>query len=253
MSEAFEVLDGVAPGSPFVFVCEHATHLLPEWEPTPNDRPWLEEHWGWDIGAADLTRALAAETGAPAVLSRFSRLVCDPNRDPSQASFVVRRVEGHDLSFNRSVDEAERKRRQERYFDPYHDAVDRVLARRLREGGPVELCSVHSFTRDGIGARRSMEIGVLFDTYEDRARRLADALADVGFAVALNEPYSGLEGLIYAARRHGRAHGVVYLEIEVGQDLIDAPGRARSVGERVAKALAAYAAPAPSGDEGATT
>ena len=113
----YEIVGDPRAGGPFLFTCEHAGRLLPEWEPEPTDRPLLEEHWGWDIGAADLTRALTELTRSCAVLSRFSRLVCDPNRAPTQPSFVVGEVDGVALSFNRRADEAERRRRRQRYFE----------------------------------------------------------------------------------------------------------------------------------------
>jgi predicted N-formylglutamate amidohydrolase len=242
--EPFEVCGDPGAGGPFLFTCEHATNELPEWAPEPADRPLLADHWGWDIGAADLTRALAGLTRSCAVLSRFSRLVCDPNRDPEEASFVVEAVEGHALSWNRGVGPAERQRRQERYFDPYHGAIDRALRARGAVGGEVRLCAVHSFTPVYLGASRRMQVGVLFDAFDEHAWRLEGALAAEGFAAALNAPYSGKDGLIYSARRHGRAHGLVYLELEVRQDLVDTPAKARGVADRIARALEVFAAPA---------
>jgi predicted N-formylglutamate amidohydrolase len=167
--------------------------------------------------------------------------VCDPNRAPDDASFVVAEVAGHALSWNRAVDDAERARRRSRYFDPYHTAIDRALARRAAAGAPVRLCSIHSFTPVWDGRARAMEVGVLFDDHEELARRVAGALSREGFAIALNEPYSGLVGLIYAAQRHGRAHGVIYLELEVRNDLIATPERVREIAPRIARALAVYA------------
>jgi len=228
-------------GGPFVFTCEHATQLLPEWAPEPGDRPLLADHWGWDVGAADLTRALVEFTGSCAVLSRFSRLVCDPNREPNEASFVVAEVEGHPLSFNRDVDADERERRRLRYFEPYHTAVDRIIRQRAAVGTRLHLCSIHSFTPVYLGQVRPMEIGVLFDDHDEYAWRLEGALAEEGFETVLNAPYSGRDGLIYAAQRHGRAHGIVYLELEVRQDLIDTPEKARAVAGPMARALASYA------------
>jgi predicted N-formylglutamate amidohydrolase len=216
--EPYEVVGDPAAGGPFVFTCEHATHLLPEWVAEPADLPLLEDHWGWDVGAADLTRALIELTRSCGVLSRFSRLVCDPNRDASQASFVVEQVEGQPVSFNRGVNAAERRRRQERYFDRYHDAVDRTIR-----------------TRKAVGA------GVLFDAHDEHAWRLEGALAEQGFETVLNAPYSGRDGLIYSAQRHGRAHDIVYLELEVRQDLIDPRAKALATGRRIAQALAYYA------------
>jgi predicted N-formylglutamate amidohydrolase len=237
----YEIIGEPGGDGPFVFSCEHATNLLPEWQPEPADLPYLEEHWGWDIGAADLTRELVRITRSCGVLSRFSRLVCDPNRAPEEASFIVREVEGYVLSWNRDVDAAEQRRRRKRYFDGYHDAVDRTLARRLATGRPLRLVAIHSFTPTFLGRARPMEVGVLFDRYDELAWRLEGALAEQGFETALNAPYSGRDGLIHAAQRHGAAHGLEYLELEVRQDLIDTAERAARVALRVARALESFA------------
>jgi predicted N-formylglutamate amidohydrolase len=238
--EPFEVLGDPAAGGPFVFTCEHATRLLPEWTPEPEDLPLLEDHWGWDIGAGDLTRALIERTGACGVLSRFSRLVCDPNRDPRESSFLVERIEDRTLSFNRDIDFAERRRRRERYFDPYHDAIDRTIGQRAAVDARFRLCSIHSFTPLYLGRARPMEIGVLFDSHDEQAWRLEGALAEEGFESVLNAPYSGKDGMMYAANRHGQVHGLVYIELEVRQDLIDTPAKAGDVADRMARALAYF-------------
>jgi predicted N-formylglutamate amidohydrolase len=227
-----------------VFTCEHASNELPEWTLDPQDAPLVADHWGWDIGAADLTRALVELTGSCAVLSRFSRLVCDPNRDPGEPSFILAEIDGQVLALNARVDAAERLRRQQRYFDPYHDAIDHAIDARKRVGTAVHLCSIHSFTPVYLGRRRAMEIGVLFDDHDAHAWRLQGALAEQGFETALNAPYSGRDGLTYAARRHGRKSELVYLELEVRQDLIDTPQKAGAVADRVARALEFYRPPA---------
>ena len=241
--EPYEVVGDPSAGGPFVFTCEHATNILPEWATESDDLPLLEDHWGWDVGAADLTRALIELTRSCGVLSRFSRLVCDPNREAWQESFVVEQVEGHRLSFNRGVDTAERRRRQERYFDPYHDAIDHTIRARKAVGAPVRLCSIHSFTPVYLGRARPMEVGVLFDAHDEHARCFEGALAERGFETALNAPYSGRDGLIYSALRHGAAHDIVYLELEVRQDLIETTEKARAVAERIARGLLRYATP----------
>jgi len=82
---------------------------------------------------------------------------------------------------------------------------------------------------------------VLFDAHDEPAWRLEGALAEQGFETALNAPYSGRDGLIHSAQRHGTAHDIVYLELEVRQDLIDTRAKALAVGRRIARALAYYA------------
>jgi len=243
---AFEMLGDPAAGGPFILTCEHASNRLPEedgrppWKLTAKDRSLLEEHWGYDLGAANLTRALQERTGSCAVLSCFSRLVCDPNRDPEEASFVVKEVAGHALSFNRGVNSAERRRRRAHYADPYHAAVGSLLTQRTAAEKPVHLCSVHTFTERYLETPRSMEVGVLFDAHETHAQRLASALTAEGFATSLNAPYSGYAGLIYSARRHGREAQVPYLEIEIRQDLLGSAGALDQVAARIARALEAF-------------
>ena len=107
--------------APLLFTVEHASCRLPA--PlvlADGDRPWLETHWGWDLGAEELTRQVAAELGASAHFGRFSRLVVDPNRPEHAHDLVRTHVGGHELGFNREVDDAERERRLATYHRPYH-------------------------------------------------------------------------------------------------------------------------------------
>lgn len=241
-ADAIEILGAVEAAGPMVVTCEHAGRLVPPpLVVSEADAAWLATHWGWDIGAADVARALIQHTGSVGVLARYSRLVCDPNRDPSDPTWIRERLEeggrAHDLSFNQDLGEAERQRRLTRYHQPYHDTIDALLARRLLLGADVLLFSVHSFTPLFGDEQRLMEIGVLFDHYEAEAVRLADGLAEQGFTVAMNEPYSGRKGLMYAVHRHGTHHGVAHLEIEIRHDLLHSPQACEDVGTRIARAL----------------
>ena len=231
--EAVERIEG-SRREPLLLSCEHASARLPSpWSWLPEDLHLRGTHWAFDLGAAELTRELAEATFAPAILSRFSRLLIDPNRPEDSEMLIVAQAEaGAGVELNRAVDPAERALRIERYHRPYHAAVDESLASTRAE----ILLSIHSFTDRWDGVHRPMEIGVLFDREEPLAERLARALTDAGFVTALNEPYSGRAGLIYAAERHASTHGRRALELEVRQDLCVAPAfRARLV-----EALAAF-------------
>jgi len=236
-SEAFEILRGRE--APFLFTCEHASNRVPAPLTTADaDRQWLESHWGWDIGIPPMARAMLERLGGSAVLARFSRLVCDPNRRPDAETLIRTHIHDEPLSFNRGLHAGERQRRLDALHGPYHGAVH-AEATRLAPADPL-LLSLHSFTPELDGAVRPMELGVLFHEWEPQARDLRDRLAGAGFSVALNEPYSGRGGLIYAIRRHGLTHDRVFLELEVRQDLLADEGRARQVGARVAEALAGW-------------
>jgi predicted N-formylglutamate amidohydrolase len=239
MSEAYELYQR-GRGGPFLFTCEHASPRIPSpLRSGPGDREWLATHWGLDIGAATVTRELVRRTRSPAVLARFSRLVCDANRPSDSPDWIRFEVEGHELGFNRRVDARERKRRQRRFHDPYHAAIDRLVRSSKSKAEPV-LVAVHSFTPVLGRERRTMELGVLFNEHVRLGQRLARLFAQDGWQVVENAPYSGkVPGMIYSIERHGQAHGVPHLELELRQDLIDTAPRARIVGRRLAAALLA--------------
>lgn len=239
----FEIVGDPHTAGPFMFTCEHASNAIPPWlRATEDDQVLLDDHWGWDIGAADVTRILVTELGGHAVLSRFSRLVADPNREPSAASYIPRDIDGQTVSFNRDLGPEEINRRTRTLFDAYHGAIDESLELRQSLAPPVHVIALHSFTPLYLGRARPIEVGVLFDDYDEDAWHLQEALQKQGFESALNAPYSGKppEGLIYAARRHGRRHKVKYLELEIRQDLIAESDKAARTALRVANALRSF-------------
>lgn len=230
--DASEILGGPSPGG-FLFSCEHASNRVPRpWRLRPADRALLATHWGYDLGARALTHELVRLSGGGGVLSRFSRLLVDPNRAPEDPTAILRECDDGAPSFNRAPDAAHRIAR---FHQPFHDTFDRVMRARR----PRFLCSVHTFTPVFRARPRAMEAGVLFDQHDDLAERLLRALREEGVRAEANEPYSGKAGLIYSANRHGTNHGVPYLEIEVRQDLVRSERHARRVARRVWRALRA--------------
>jgi predicted N-formylglutamate amidohydrolase len=239
-AEAAEIVGDRHHTRRLVVTCEHASRRVPAPLTTSaDDDRWLGTHWGWDIGAAQLTRELVRRKACCAVLARFSRLVCDANRAVDDATFIRRDIEGAPLSFNEALDDAEVARRVATYHDAYHDLVDQCLGERVARGGDVVLFSIHSYTPVFDGRRREMEMGVLFDRFEPIAMRFAGHLTDQGFVTALNEPYSGKDGMMYAMSLHGQRHGVIYLELEVRQDLLSTPADISDVADRLCAALTA--------------
>ena len=106
---------------------------------------------------------------------------------------------------------------------------------------PFLLLAIHSFTPVYEGQRRAMELGVLFDDrYSLQGQELGRLLAAQGFCVALNEPYSGHDGLIYSVARHGATFSIPYLEIEIRQDLLESMPRIADVTARLDVALTQF-------------
>src|SRR5262249_34842689 len=121
--EPVERIDGRLDSGVLV-ICDHARNEFPPQYGTlglPAEA--LSRHIAYDIGAAWLTRRLAARLGAPAVLSTFSRLLIDPNRGADDPTLVMRYSDGAIVPGNARIDAAEIERRTEAYWRPYRDGV----------------------------------------------------------------------------------------------------------------------------------
>lgn len=211
---AFEAVPG-DPQRGLLFLCDHASNRLPDGA-LGLDPMLLSTHIAYDIGAAWVTRALAAAYGAPAFLGVWSRLLIDLNRGADDPTIVMKLSDGSIIPGNRNAQDDELARRIAAFHTPYHAAIAGALN---RMGQEAVVISMHSFTPAWKGRPRPWEVGVLYD----RDRRLADPLMarlnQAGFAVGDNEPYSGaLEGdTLY---QHGTCRGLPHVLIEIRQDLI---------------------------------
>lgn len=211
----------VERGAPsgLVLCCEHADNALPE--PIGATPELLAGHRGYDPGSLALSRELLAALGGVLVRSHFSRLYVDLNREPHAYDCIPERMDGVPLPGN-LLDAEARAARLAAVHDVYHDTLDRELAAAIAAHGRdgVFLLSIHTFTRQLGDRLRSYAAGVLFDDHDELAETYREALAAAGLETRLNEPYSGYEGLIYSANRHGHQHAVRYLELEVRNDLL---------------------------------
>ena len=198
----------------------------------------MNRHIAFDPGAEAVSRHLAQAMNAPAILSRFSRLVIDPNRGPDDPTLVMQLYDGSIIPGNRRVDAAEVARRKALAYDPYHDAITtQIDAMQARDVQP-NLIAIHSFTPQLRGKDpRPWHIGVLWDRDDRLARPLIEALAaDPEITVGDNEPYSGqLRGdCMY---RHGTLRGLPHVLIELRNDLIAQPAEQMAWAARLAPLL----------------
>lgn len=220
-ADSYEIVAGsVRAGA--VIVCDHAGNAFPEGYGTLGlPAAELERHIAYDIGAAAVVRELARRTRAPAVLSRFSRLLIDLNRGLDDPTLVMRLSDGAIIPGNRHVDAAERQRRIEHFYLPYHRAVTSVVDACVGAGRPPVLIAMHSFTNVWQGVPRPWHIGILWDKADARvARPIIEALrADGELVVGDNEPYRGhLDG--DTMWQHGLSRGLPHVLFELRQDLI---------------------------------
>jgi predicted N-formylglutamate amidohydrolase len=225
--------------APVLLTCDHASRAVPQALGGLGLPPRaIDEHIGWDIGAAMVTRDLAPMLDAPALLSGYSRLVVDCNRDPDDPSSIPEVSDGIAVPGNRALAPAARAARLQACFAPYHAAIASRLAAMLAAGVAPVLLSIHSFTPEMNGVARPWHVGVLWDKDPRIAVPLLAALrADPNLVVGDNEPYSAREPAGYTVRHHAAAQGLPHVAVELRQDLIATAAGAADFAARLAAAL----------------
>ena len=231
-----EIIEGEA-SSGVLILCDHASNAVPVDLASLGLPPGeFERHIAYDIGAAIITRRLAAIMNAPAILTTFSRLVIDPNRGRDDPTLVMRLSDGTVIPGNRFIDDAGVAERIARFYDPYDEAITKAIAEGEAIGRPPIILAIHSFTPVWRGWPRPWQIGVLWDVDDRIATPLIGALRADGMTVGDNEPYDGaLDG--DTVNRHATCRGLANALIEVRQDLVEREDDAIRWADRLAPIL----------------
>jgi N-formylglutamate deformylase len=181
--------------------------------------------------------AWLADHGATRFVNRVSRLVVDPERfsdperEPTEAT-------GHGVVYTRTTDgrrlrDADPRTRDdlvERFYRPYHAALDAVAAELVATFGRCTLVDCHSFPSDPLpfDLDRSAERPDIclgrdsLHTPESLAESLADAFRAEGFTVAFDRPYSG--SMVPSAYHGDRRLRSVMIEVRRDAYLNEATG-----------------------------
>lgn len=236
-AEAYRILPGRADGG-LLLVCDHASNAFPPGYGTlglPESE--LARHIAYDIGVAGVVMGLSQALGAPAILSRFSRLLIDPNRGDDDPTLIMRISDGAVVPGNRHLDDVERTRRIASYYAPYHDAIARTIDACVAAGPPPTLLSIHSFTDNWKGRARPWHVGILWDKDPRLAQPLIAAFeAEGDLVVGDNEPYKGaLRG--DCMWQHGTCRGLAHAIIEIRQDLIVTTEQQAAWANRIARIM----------------
>jgi len=233
---AFEVVNARGP-SRYMLLCDHASVRMPRKLGTLGLSPEVAEtHIGWDIGAADVARAVAALLDAPLVLSGYSRLAIDCNRPPGVPASVPAVTCEIVVPGNADLSDADRAEREAELFFPYQRAIERVLADRESRGVASVVLSIHSFTPHLYGRDRPWHFGVMYG----RDRRLAACFleaftAEPGFVVGDNEPYHVTDASDFGVPTYAEKPGRPGLLLEIRQDQIATADGAAAIGAVVAR------------------
>ncbi len=245
MSTAFVRHD--PPGDPIALVLD-SPHSG-EWYPDDFDHlpPRDVVRQAEDTHVARLWQAAPA-LGATLIEARFPRAYIDANRGladidaelladpwpepvvPSRKTeqgigLVWRLATGGAPMYGRRLASTEVRSRIDRFWRPYHAELDAVLDERVHRFGGVWHVNCHSMP--AVGDERSDDPGCLRADFVlgDRdgttcdpafTRLVAETAGAMGYSVAINDPYKGVE----IVRRHGRpAENRHSLQIELKRTL----------------------------------
>jgi predicted N-formylglutamate amidohydrolase len=226
LAEGYRIIGGRADAG-LVILCDHASNALPAGYDSLGLRPSeFERHIAYDIGAAAIAERLAKALGAPALFTRVSRLLIDPNRGVDDPTLIMQLSDGAVVPGNRDLSATERHSRIGRYYTPYHQAVARVISTCRATGRLPMIFSVHSMTHAWKGVSRPWHCSILWhNDFGFAEPLLAGFRADRNLVVGDNVPYAGgLEG--DTLNQHAHPHRLPNAVVEYRQDLVaDARGQ----------------------------
>ncbi len=226
--------------APVLILSDHSGCRMPEdLDGLGLDEKERSRHIAYDIGTTEMTRRLAEQLDAPAVLNHISRLVIDPNRLPHTPTSIPENSDGTVIPGNQNLSEDDIRRRIRLSFLPYHRAISQQLAR-LRRGGAVPvIIAMHSFTPAMQKEWRPWEAAVLWSTEDDRlAMPVLEGLRGYSeFCIGANQPYSGDHPDGYSLQFHALRTGFPNVAFEVRQDQISTKNDAEAWADRLHKVL----------------
>ncbi len=223
----FELVND-AGAAPILLICDHASRRVPRrLRDLGLEERELSRHIAWDIGAADVTRRMALQLNAPALLAGYSRLVVDCNRHLHDATLMPAVSDGTAIAGNANLSTADRQARLDALYHPYHRAIAQRLDDFASQGVAPTLLSIHSCTPDMAGQFRPWHIGICWDSDRRISGPVLEALGRVpGVVVGDNQPYNLDLREDYSVPVHAMRRGLPHLQVEFRQDLIATPAGA---------------------------
>lgn len=204
-----------------LLICDHAGAAVPSAlnQLGLNDEDYAR-HYARDIGVDRVTRTLSALMDAPAILSNYSRLVVDLNRQLDHPTAFVTSGDGKPIPGNVTMSDADRAARVAEIYEPYHAEIERLLDNFDRRGICPIVISVHSFTRKFFQQVRPWEVGFLWVQDERLPQPMIKWFTARGYMVGDNEPYDARIVRGTTINRHADGRGLANVLLEIRNDLI---------------------------------
>ncbi|MBI0065564.1 N-formylglutamate amidohydrolase [Commensalibacter sp. M0134] len=225
--------------SPFLIICDHAGKFIPEKLNNlglePND---LERHIAFDIGIKGVGKKLAKKLNATLILQNYSRLVIDCNRNPNHENLIIKISDKTVIKGNLDLSDEEKKSRVSSIYNSYHACIEQDIERRQNAQISTCLIALHSLTPQMDNIERPWHAGILHDRYPGFGLIFKKYLEQYyEFPIGDNEPYRLNEKNDYSVPCHAFGRKLLYLELEIRQDLIRSEIQQREWADRLAYLL----------------
>jgi predicted N-formylglutamate amidohydrolase len=231
----------LASDGAFLLIADHAGNAVPQKLGNLGvSQDDLNRHIGIDIGIHGVSQRISALLNAPYVYQRYSRLVIDCNRTPGSPTSIVLVSDSTRVPANQTLTAEETAARQNEIFWPYQQAVAKQIEDMRNRSVPPVVIAMHSFTpkHGDYPAPRPWHIGVLFNRDSRLAQPLISLLkAEGGLTVGINQPYAVEDTVDYAVPVHCEKGGLIHVELEIRQDLIDSAEGQDAWARRLARLL----------------
>jgi predicted N-formylglutamate amidohydrolase len=201
-----------------LITCEHAGHTLPENFAYlfKGQNAALQSHRGWDPGAAEVARHLSKKLHAPCFQHETTRLLVEVNRSLNSPQLFS--------EFTMPLEHTVKEFLIKKYYSPYRKLVTDCVTDQVDKGKFVAHFSIHSFTPFWQGAKRTTDIGILFDPDKKAESKLALSLQHKlqkqapALQIDLNKPYLGKDdGFTTTLRTAFGPVNYAGIEIEINQ------------------------------------
>ena len=212
--------------SNFLIICDHASNHIPaKYNGLGLSKEILNTHIAYDIGAKEVALNISKFLNCPLVMTNFSRLLIDANRGVDDPTLIMKIsdesvIEGNkNISFQNNSDE--RKKRIKNFYEIYHKKISDIINTLISKKVFPAIISIHSFTPFWKGKKRSIDLGILWDS-DDRLPNIFFNYLNKNYKnmdIGNNIPYSGRlkNDTLYT---HGTSQGLANILIEIRQDLI---------------------------------
>lgn len=221
-----------------LITCEHGgNHIPPEWHYLfAGANGILQSHRGWDPGALELAREIAAAFKIKLISSETSRLLIDLNRSLHHRELFS--------EFTRSCDTDTKHAIIDEIYLPYRNHVEAVTAAAVNNRRTVAHFSIHSFTPVLGNLSRQTDIGLLYDPERKPEKRICNEFQKTikriapAWRVRRNYPYRGVaDGLTTHLRKKYTEAEYCGIELEINQKNVSDRKQWHSLKQTIISAL----------------